>query len=369
MKRKRVERLRDYMEREGIDATILIDSENQYYFTGFQTVVYSRPVITLIFHDYMEMIVPELEKLHAEEAKVDALFTYGETPTSRKKPYDILKRRLYNVSGKIGVEMNHVPLSLYNSLLCRYKLEDISPEIQKMRMIKDNEELQVIRNAAHLVDTGVSESIEAAEEGVREIELDSIGNDAILRESASLFSGYRISLFSMSPSGAERTALPHVFSTGRALKKGDVVIHSRQVSLNGYRAECERTFFLSPPRKEYRTLFEIMLNAQSVAMDEIRDGVPASQIDSMAREIITKAGYGKYFPHRTGHGLGISVHEPPFLRFDSSTVLRENMVVTVEPGIYIPGLGGFRHSDTIIVRKSGGEVITRVPRELDFLVR
>jgi len=365
----RVEKLREYMESEDLEAVILMNPENQYYFTNFYAITYSRPIIAVVERNATHLIVPQLEEMHAkEEAKVNDIRTYYETP-GKVGDAIILLKKLLEGSKRIGVEKRFLPLSLMESLGKDIIFHGIDSFVENMRMIKDDEELSLIVKAAKLADMGVEKSIEYARENVSELEIDNAGNFEILSQASKNYPEMRISLFSMSPSGSNRTAIPHVFSTGRKIKKGDVIIHSRQVSLNGYRAECERTFFLGPLKKYQEELLEIVTEAQKKAIEKIREGIRASEVDRIAREIIEEAGYGSYFPHRTGHGLGLSVHEPPYLRYDSTTILREGMVVTVEPGIYIPKMGGFRHSDTIIVKKYGAEVITKTPKDLGYLVR
>ncbi|HHE75600.1 MAG TPA: aminopeptidase P family protein [Candidatus Aciduliprofundum boonei] len=370
MQSERLKRFREYMEKNNLKVTVVIDPENQYYFTNFYAVVYSRPIITLIFLDRVEMIVPELEKLHAqEESFAEKIYTYGEVPYFHNDAYTILKKILLDISGRIGIEENRMPLSLFRAIFQKFSVIDVAPYIEKMRMIKDDEEIKLIKKAAYLADIGVKNSIEFAKEDITELEIDAAGNHAILREAGLKFPNFRLSLFAMSPSGSQRTPLPHVFSTSRKLRKGDIIIHSRQVSLNGYRAECERTFFLRPLKKEHEEIFQVMIEAQKIAEKNVKDGIKAGEIDLIARKIIEENGYAQYFPHRTGHGVGLSVHEPPYIRFDSDTILRENMVITIEPGIYIPQVGGFRHSDTLIVRKNRGEILTNISRDLDYLAR
>ena len=375
VRENRVEKLREYMEKQNIDVSVVIDPLNQCYLTGFHTVIYSRPIITLVFHDSIEMIVPALEELHAkEEAEVDSIHIYYEHPEKAHlgtDPYktllSILKQKRV---GRIAVEKAIISQALFEILaqVSREKPTDIGEFVQEMRMIKDKDEIELIKKAAQLADIGVMKSIESARPGMTELEIDGIGSAEILRVAAEKYPGSRVEMFVMSPSGPERTTLPHVFSIARRLQPGDVVIHSRQVGLNGYRAESERTFFISRPKKEYRDPFEIMLAAQEAAIKAIRPGVKCKEVDEAARSIIREAGYADYFIHRTGHGLGLSAHEPPYLRFDSDVVLKEGMVISVEPAFFIPKVGGFRHSDTVVVTKKGAEVITKAPRDFESLV-
>src|SRR5699024_1684532 len=173
--------------------------------------------------------------------------------------------------------------------------------------------------------------------------------------------------FVMSPSGVDRTNMPHVFSNSRKIEEGDIIIHSRQVGLNGYRAECERTIFVGEPTEEQRKAFEVMVEAQQKALDFIKVGVTAKEVNQVALDVYKEAGLEEYVVHRTGHGIGIGLHEEPSLRFDNDLVLEAGMVFCVEPGIYIPGVGGFRHSDTVVLEEDKTVLITELPRDIERL--
>jgi len=364
------------MTQEDIDLALLVDPHNQYYFTNFYAITYSRPIFTLISESSVEIIVPGLEEEHAKlEACVDDIHVYYEHPEKAKiakSPYkilfDVIRRRRYKT---VGIEKNAFSVTLAENLRDKtaIRFKNIENKIGEMRLIKSEMEIKLIKNAAELVDLGVKESVEQTKEGFSELEIDAIGNTAILRTASEKFPSVRVEFFSMSPSGKERTVLPHVFSSTRKIRKGDIIIHSRQVAFKGYRSENERTFFYGKPSKKMKDIFEVMTEAQKAAIDAVREGVTCREIDSAARNVIKEAGFAEYFFHRTGHGLGLSVHEPPYLRYDEDMLLREEMVVSIEPGMYIPSVGGFRHSDTVIVRKNHGEVITKVPRTLDYLIR
>ncbi|WP_429845122.1 M24 family metallopeptidase [Brevibacillus sp. FIR094] len=162
--------------------------------------------------------------------------------------------------------------------------------------------------------------------------------------------------------------MPHVFSGMRKLEKGDILIHTHHVLFQGYIAECERTCFVQEASERQRAAFGVMQRAQQAALDVIKAGVPMCEVDRAARSIIQEAGFGDFAIHRSGHSIGLDIHEPPFFRFDEEALLEEGMVFTVEPGFYVPGLGGFRHSDTVIVTRDGYELITDVPRDLDSMI-
>src|SRR5699024_5666697 len=124
------------------------------------------------------------------------------------------------------------------------------------------------------------------------------------------------------------------------------------------------TIFIGQPTKVQKEVFEIAKNAQELALEYIKPGVKAKDVDLVARNYIQEKGYGKFSVHRSGHGIGISTHEKPYLRFDNELVLQEGMAFSIEPGIYIPDVGGFRHSDTVILTSDGCEVITDYPRDI-----
>jgi Xaa-Pro dipeptidase len=290
-------------------------------------------------------------------------------------PFQILKAVFHEYGlerQKIGIEED------YSSLATIHKLQTLFPLaaminagniIDELRMVKSDVEVQAVRRAAELANLGVMKTIEAAHAGITEIQLDMIGNNAILELSGQEYPEAILRFaINMSPSGSSRSVLPHVFSTSRRIKEGDMVIHTRVVSLNGYHGECERTFIIGKPTREQEAIFKIVREAQQATIDAIKPGVKVEDLDAIARGIISTAGYGKYFIHRTGHGIGLEVHERPFLREGDPTFVQPGMIFSVEPGIYIPDFGGMRHSDTILVTEDGHDVLTRYPKDLPSLI-
>jgi len=372
---KRLSQLRTYMDENQMGLSIIMYPDNQYYVSGFKAIVYSRPIVLIVESNSTELIIPALEEEHAtKEAAVDSLHVYYEHPEKASSGISYLEAidkivSKYPVGTTIGVELDVVSARIYNRLKdAGYKLADIGKKITEMRYIKDENEIEMMMKSAELVNLAVSVSLKNARIGMSEMELDQYGNKALLEEVAKKYSDSTVDYFVMSPSGIERTIMPHVLSNTRKLQQGDVIIHSRQVGLNGYRVENERTFFMGEPTKDQARLFTIIYNAQKAAREAIKPGMMAKEVDSIARKIIQDAGYGQYFIHRTGHGIGIGLHEEPSLRFDSDLVLQENMVFSIEPAIMVPGFGGFRHSDTVILTRNGSKVITEYPRELKDLI-
>jgi len=359
------------MEERGIALCLISSPDDQYYLSGFKAIIYSRPIHLLLTSEAVILVVPALEEVHARaEAGADELLVYYEHPEgaaggkSHLEHVDRIVRRVPPGS-RLGVQAGVLPFAAAQHLMAGgFELADIGPKIEEMRFFKDDAEIELMMEAGRLASLGVGASLEALTPGITEIDMDGAGNRAILAEVSAKHPEATLDLFAMSPSGPVRTVMPHVFSNTRPIQKGDVIIHSRQVALNGYRGESERTCFVGKPSPRQEAMFHLMLEAQLAGLEALRPGVPMREVDEASRRVFQKAGLGEYFIHRTGHGLGLSVHEPPFLRFDEDMLVKERMVFTVEPAIFVPGLGGFRHSDTAIVTADGNRITTEHPNDL-----
>lgn len=356
--------------------SLLISPDNQFYFSGFKALLYSRPIVYAVHGEHTSIIIPGLEEAHAQHDRAaDQILVYYEHPERAhrgKTHLEHLDRLLsaYPSGSRIGIELESCPASLARYLEQQgFEVADVGRKIVEMRYVKDPEEIERMRQAGRLVDLVMRESVAACRPGVTEIEVDSAGSVALFEETAREHPEAMLEILVMSPSGVKRSVMPHVHSNTRRLEEGDVLIHTRQVALNGYRAELERTLIVGEPSERQRKAFEAARQAQQAALDFVRPGVAAREVDRVAREVLREAGFVEYAIHRVGHGLGISAHEEPYLRFDSGLVLEEGMVYTIEPGIYVPGLGGFRHSDTVVLTSDGCDPITDFPTDLDSLTR
>lgn len=373
--KKRLETLRGFMSEKQIELSLIWEPDNQYYLSGFRAITYSRPIVTLISHEQTELIVPGLEEVHAaRKANVDKLYVYYEQIDMRHREVSYLDHlskilKKYPSGTSLGVETGVLPSSVYLYLKeFGFKLVDIGQEVVNMRAVKDEFEIERLKVAGKLSDYAIEESLKHARAGISELEFDSYGDRLLLEIASKDYAEELIGYENWTCSGVKRSEMPHLYSSTRKFEDGDVVIHSRQVWFNGYRAENERTFFVGQPSEEQKDLLKLAIEAQWVAMDLIRPGITAKEVDLASYEVFKKAGYGEYVNHRVGHGLGLSEHEEPYLRFDNELVLQEGMVYTIEPGVYVPGLGGYRHSDTVILTKNGSYSITQYPRDIDSLM-
>lgn len=165
-----------------------------------------------------------------------------------------------------------------------------------------------------------------------------------------------------------QSAIPHSITTNAILNGGDVLVTGAASEVGGYLSELERTMILGTPTEEQRRFFDLMLGAQELAFESIRPGVRCSDVDCVVSDYYQQHDIVKHWRHHTGHGIGYGMHEAPFLDVGDDTTIEPGMVLTIEPGIYVPGFAGFRHSDTILVTDTGIEILTSYPRDLDSLV-
>jgi Xaa-Pro aminopeptidase len=371
---RRIADFRAQMERKGVDLAILWEPDNEYYLSGFRAISYTRPIVLMVYRDKIEYIIPALEVDHARmHAKVDGFHVYHEKiqQSHLDVTYDqVLVKILEKLDKKlvIGLEMGVIPASVYTMIRgYGFKTEDMGDVLIRLRSIKDEEEIYWLDQAGHLSDVAIAASIEQMRPGLSELEFDSYGDKKLLETASEEFPDKIVGFDNWTCSGIQRASMPHLYSSTRKFTEDDVIVHSRQVWINGYRAENERTLLLGNATEEQQTCLKLAIEAQRVGMEMVKPGVKAKDVDIASFEVFDRAGYGDYVQHRIGHGLGLSEHEEPYLRFDNELVLEEGMVYTIEPGIYLPGIGGFRHSDTIIVTKDGCRSFTTYPRGIEEL--
>lgn len=370
---KRINRLREVLAEQGLDAAVVMSPANIAYLSGFQALLYSRPIYLVVDSGSTMVIVPGLEEEHASHAAgTDRIVVYYEHPEKgtpgENAPDTLVAELTAKGHTRIGIEYATSPISL------REKLEsagcsagDLSPAIIRMRLIKEQGEIELMKLAARLAHIGVMTTLNAAAPGLSQLAIESLGTNAILEAAPEITPEATINLLQFTTSGPE-TSLPHLITTTRKLNNPDLLIHSRQVSVDGERAELERTFALGSMDDKTLDVFKVAEAAQLAAIEACVAGRPMKEVDAAARTIIQKAGYGEYSIHRTGHGLGIEAHEAPYIRWDNDAPLEVGMVVSIEPGIYIPGVCGARHSDTVVVTEHGPETITDAPRGAENLI-
>jgi Xaa-Pro dipeptidase len=243
-----------------------------------------------------------------------------------------------------------------------------------MRWVKDEDELRVMRRSMYFADF----TVQAGRAYVQQN--GSVTEDQILKASADAVAdkmskeltdvvGVGISppFGGLVPFG-KRSAFPHAVPSKDRLKSGDALILSFGAEVGGYSVECERSFCIGKPSDHAKRLYEAMLAAHDTGIENLKEGAVAEEVDKKSLDQIRAAGFEKFLRHRTGHGIGLEGHEPPWIAEGDKTVLKEGMTFSCEPGVYDPDWGGFRHSDTVIVRKEKGEVMNSYPTRLDDMI-
>jgi Xaa-Pro aminopeptidase len=311
------------------------------------------------------LLVPALEREHLTSApNVGEVHHYWEYPSPPGQGWPELLLELLGGIKELGVEPTL-------SQEIAGQLAGFQPKIhglvEELRLVKSPAEVKKLRQAAHYADLGMQKIIAAAYNGVSEIEIFSQARAVqmkIIKETE--FDALNTSLLTAAWPARLGTQPHGVPSIVDRLGAGPHIALSF-MRVNGYGAECERTFFVTPPTEKMVEMFAIMQEARRRAFALVRPGRPCAEIDLAANGFLREEGFGEYLLHRTGHGLGLGNHEGPWVADGSRDVLAENMLISIEPGLYIPGMGGFRHSDTVLVTKDDYESLTHFPTDLESL--
>lgn len=249
-------------------------------------------------------------------------------------------------------------LKLREALYSKVQLIPIKEFVEKYRSVKKREELVLIKKATEIAMKAFSLCLKEIRPGVSEKEIANAFINYALQ-----FGADRIAFEPIVASGT-RSSLPHGTASNKSIEKNDLLIFDFGVVYKGYHCDCTRTLVVGKPSQKQKELFSLVLKAQQEAFAKIKPGVPAAILDKCARNVIEKAGYGAYFRHSLGHGVGLQVHEAPYINQKNKTKLQPNMVFTVEPGIYLPDFGGIRIEDLVVITKKGYKRITTLPRKL-----
>ncbi|WP_461866338.1 aminopeptidase P family protein [Thermococcus sp.] len=357
--RRRISKLREMMEENEAVGALIAPGSNFYYLTGINPLGSLERLFLLLIPSEGEpaIIAPQLYENELSTWELGRLFLWHDG----EDPYQLFRRVLeenFPKNGKLLVD-DTMPVGtlLKAEFLENYKLNTLSLLISELRVIKSHEEIKLLKKAAEIVDKVFYTLLEEKIEGRSEKELaawieyliKSLGADGISFEP----------IVASGPNGAN----PHHRPTDRKIKRGDVIVFDYGAKWKGYCSDITRTVVIGEPSEEVKSAYETVKEAQERAFQTVRGGIAAGDVDRAAREYIEKAGYGKYFTHRTGHGLGLDVHEEPYISPGNSTILREGMVFTIEPGIYLPGKFGIRIEDDVFVKKRGIR-LTEAKREL-----
>jgi len=348
-------KLRESFQASSIDALLITSGKNRQYITGFT----GSAGVAVVTEDKAVFITD---------------FRYTEQAAKQCEGFEIVQHKgglvdeIANVVkdlgvAKLGFEQDHVTFSTYLNYKTTIKadLVPVSGVIEKLRLIKSEQEIKILKEATQIADAAFEHILTYIKPGLTELDV-SNELEFFMRKQGAVSSSFDIIVAS-----GYRSALPHGVASDKVIEKGEFVTLDFGAYYKGYNSDITRTLAVGEPSDELKTIYDIVLEAQLRGMRGIKAGITGREADALTRDYITEKGYGEYFGHSTGHGLGMEVHEGPSLSVKSETVLEPGMIVTVEPGIYVAGLGGVRIEDDTIVTETGNETLSFSTKELIIL--
>ncbi|MGG4041459.1 M24 family metallopeptidase [Bacillus smithii] len=352
---EKIKRLREQFAQAGIDGMLVTSPFNRRYMTNFT----GTSGVALISE---------------EKALFITDFRYVEQAGNQAKGYEIVQHgvpiheEVAKQAEKLGIqklgfEKDHLTFSNYQDYQKAFKgeLVPVGDIIENLRLIKSESEIKILKEAADIADAAFKHILDFIKPGITELE---VANELefFMRKC-----GATSSSFDTIVASGKRSALPHGVASDKIIEKGDLVTLDYGALYKGYVSDITRTVAVGKPSDDLKNIYQIVLEAQLLAVEKIKPGMTGKEADAIARNYIAEKGFGDRFGHSLGHGIGLEVHEKPLLSMRSDIVLQPGMVVTVEPGIYVPGLGGVRIEDDTIITSSGNETITHSTKELIIL--
>ena len=365
----RLAKVRALMEEKEIDYYISFDPVNIYYLTNFANHVHERPFILILPRKGTPtMLCPLLESSHVKIRARCALeyATYYEVPSPNGQNWFDVYKTLIDQKAKVGIE-SVLPVGIANQTPGKHVVADI---IDDVRLVKTAYEIGRTVHACSIINEGHRKLLEITRPGVMEILIygevvrEMMGKTLMEIPQANLI----VSKFVGAVWPPSLSHDPHIVPTPfTTMEEGGPHVSIVTAQVDGYGVEVERTFFLGRVPEQARKPFEIVMKARALAYELFKPGAVLEEIDRKVRQVLIDAGYEDRILHRTGHGLGITGHEAPYIALGDSRKLLPGMLISIEPGVYIPGEGGYRHSDTVLVTETGCIRLTKAPETLEEL--
>ncbi len=350
----RISRLRKLMKSGNIEALLVTRREDVRYLSGFTgsagslLIGFGKPFLITDFRYKLQT--------SKETSDVDVVIQKKDFFSAlRDVAFDQGMKTLWFEESALTIE------ELKKLQKLGLKLRGHRELLRPLRMRKDRDELASLRKAIRRAESSFQELLRYVKPGAAEREL-GLTLEFLMREK-----GARKAAFDTIVASAGNGAMPHASVSNRRLRNGDLVTIDFGAEADGYYCDITRTLCVGKPTARQKEIHGLVLQAQEAAMQSVRPGISCKVVDAVAREIITRAGHGAHFGHGTGHGIGLMVHEGPSVSPLSTDEVEQDMVFTVEPGVYIPGWGGVRIEDMVLVTEQGRKVLTSLPRELEIL--
>lgn len=358
----RFDKLGKIMRRDGLDIVVLIPGSNHRYLFDAVHFVLERPIVTFITPDQEPVsVIPELEiPLFRRHTKQSKLYTYTDAQGYEgafRDALDALQSRGKTI-GVEGLNMRFFEGEAIRAAAPGAEVIDASTALGELRIIKDASEIAMLRKAIRISEEALEATLAQANVGTSEIEL------AAVLEAEMKSRGAEGLAFDIILHAGGNTALPHSGPLEYRMRDGDPLLFDFGATFGGYCADITRVVFIGVSSAEQRDFYAVVEAANAAGREAARPGVSAESVDRAARQVIIDAGYEALMRHRTGHGLGMQAHEPPYIVEGNKRLLEPGMVITIEPGIYRLGEIGVRIEDDVLITETGAESLTTFPREL-----
>jgi len=370
---RRIKKIADYINEKELDGFLVFNPYNVFYL-GLYYYPGKRPVVIFLHKTgKVYAFTPKMEYHEAcKQNQFNQVYSYDDDYNSKADLFSFMCKNIKSSFPETKkIVADELSLHGYKRMKEEFDYVVIDDEIAKIRQIKSEEEIHMLKLSAYYSDYMVAKSRELLKPGMTEL---GILNRMITETVDKMILDLGEVIYvpggpagALVPSGI-RTCMPHALPSGKKIERKDTMILSCGTNVWGYRTECERTFFVGEPDEERIRAFEVMRKAQLYAIELMKPGAVCEDIEKEIVRFITEAGYGSYIKHRTGHGKGLEEHEAPYVAAGDKTVMKPGMIFSSEPGIYIEGLSGFRHSDNILITEDGCEVLTKYPKDLESCI-
>ncbi len=348
----RLKRLRTFLKQNGTCAILITNPHNRRYLSGFDgtsgvLLIGQEQAILVTDFRYLEQAKTQASQFTVQRWREDLFSELA--PVVKDAGWE-----------KIAFESKHVVYHNYREMEQKIpaELKPYEDTVEKLRIIKSEAELAILRDGAKMLDSAFEHICDIIKPGMQEKEL-ALETEMYLRRKGAEEPSFRFIVAS-----GIRGAMPHGTASSKEMERGELVTIDFGGVFNGYATDMTRTVSLGEPGERCREIYSMVLKSQYAARESLKPGMKCSDADAVARDIFEQDGYGQYFGHGLGHGVGLETHEQPTLNPRSKTILEPGMVVTVEPGLYIPNFGGVRIEDMVCLTEEGAEIMTRSPREL-----
>lgn len=348
----RITNIQKQLHNYGIDGLLITKKENRQYATNFTG---SAGVVLIAAHK--AIFITDFRYVDQAKTEIKAAEIIMHKGNLEEEVANQVSK--LNIQ-KLGIEDNNMTLQQFKKLqkYIHTEMVPVCEIIEDIRLIKDTSEIETMKIAATIADEAFHHIVTFLKPGISETDVrDEL--EFFMRKKGATSSSFQIIVAS-----GVRSSLPHGVASTKIIERGDIVTLDFGALYDGYCSDITRTVAIGEPSEEFQKIYNVVREALKRGTEAIKPGETAKSIDDITRNYITEHGYGQYFGHSTGHGLGLEIHEPLRLSQESKATLEEGMVVTVEPGIYIPNWGGCRIEDDIVITKDGYDVITKSNREL-----